>query len=100
MALAKAIELPTGLSASSAYVKIKEARAWKASDGQGYVMVVVEVWKDAEAKTAGKAKLVVPGYDQFKFAVDVSANVGAVSLMGLAYGMLKSLPAFERAQDV
>ena len=99
MALSMNVTTDEGLAVAGAYVRVKKACAWK-DVGGGYIGVYLEAWRNqAAVGIDGIKPLRVASLDNFTFPADVAANVGNVSLYGVAYAALKRLQAFATAVD-
>ena len=94
MALTMSVTTDDGFTAPNAYIVItdRSVRADRA-------IIDVKVWKDQAAFTAGARSCQTKDLDRFGFDVDPTAVLSGVSLDDLAYGLLKSHPAFAGAVD-
>ena len=96
MALKFPTETDSGFVLPDAYAKLTGITLKLESDGKWYAVVRLTVYKDREAKLAGKTHVVSTVFDKINFPVD---SKSFEELLILLYTKLKELKEFSAAED-
>ena len=103
MALQKSITLDNGIVCASAYHKVQDIGITYQKDIQA-ASILVHIWKDAQARTDGKAPVLVRSYTPTNESMDggiYDITVAEVdNLIVKAYAFIKTLSDYEDAIDV
>lgn len=104
MALQVRIDLPTGLSAREAYIRVRRFSIMHPISGLPSVDITFDVFLDFASKAAGRVPLVSESIQVFSgeagFSAFASKDVSLADLVSACYGHLKSLARFSGAVDV
>ncbi len=97
MALQMTISTKSGLTIENAYVKVSDNLNLNRSSNSRLGYFRLEVYKDTDSRTSGKAQIKDPDFKRFYcFKYDLESSYNAIAQ---AYNYLKTLDEFQAAID-